>query len=328
MVYRVNRDPIIDDNSVLRVDILRVENLVAKNQGQGEVSGYTSGGSAPGSNTVNVIEKYTLSTDANATDVGDLTENRNALAGQSSSTHGYASGGDRNPPYSPQRDTIDKFSFSVDGNATDVGNLIEGISYVAGQMSPVSGYTSGKGYSSIGDTIQKFPFSSDANATDVGDLTQARHTLMGQTSSTHGYTSGGSNPGFSNVIDKFPFSSDANATDVGDLLENLRSGSGQQSGESGYVSAGEAPNPSPGVRNVIQKFPFSSDANSTDVGDLTGVRYYNTGVSSTISGYSNGGWPPFTGQNTIDKFPFASDGNAADAGDLTRSSSNMAGQQV
>ena len=86
---------------------------------------------------------------------------------------------------------------------------------------------------------------------------------------TSGYTSGGNTGGYSNVIDKFPFASDGNATDVGDLTLGRNSMSeGANSASSGYLSGGFVP-PAPGTKNVIEKFPFSSDANATDVGDLT-----------------------------------------------------------
>ena len=63
-------------------------------------------------------------TDANATDVGDLTLQKCSL-GQSSTTHGYSSGGHhiRCPR---NADIIDKFPFAADGNATDVGDLDSG----------------------------------------------------------------------------------------------------------------------------------------------------------------------------------------------------------
>ena len=68
------------------------------------------------------------------------------------------------------------------------------------------------------------PFASDANSTDVGDMTVSKGWGSGQSSKTHGYHSGGGyrNPGtslpaMSAIIEKFPFASDANATDSGDL---------------------------------------------------------------------------------------------------------------
>ena len=78
------------------------------------------------------------------------------------------------------------------------------------------------------------------------------------------------------------------------------------------------------MASVIDKFPFASDANATDVGDLFQSRLGAAGQSSTASGYTSGGNP---GSNTIDKFPFASDGNATDVGNLTSSKPNCAGQQ-
>ena len=88
--------------------------------------GYTTGGD-PVPTGGNVIDKFPFSTDANATDVGDLTVARRSVAGQSSATHGYATGGlqpSRPPAYFQH--VIDKFPFSTDANATDVGDLTVG----------------------------------------------------------------------------------------------------------------------------------------------------------------------------------------------------------
>ena len=89
----------------------------------------------------------------------------------------------------------------------------------------------------------------------------------------------------------------------------------------GYTSGGATP----AATNVIDKFPFASNANATDVGDLSQARTAPAGQSSTVSGYSSGGYPPVN--NTIDKFPFASDANATDVGDLTVARRFPAGQQ-
>ena len=120
---------------------------------------------------------------------------------------------------------IDKFPFTSDANATDVGDLTVPRYNSAGQSSSESGYTSGGRTGFARNTIDKFPFSTDANATDVGDLTLARYYPAGQSDVVNGfgYTSGGDSPPgpLVNVIDKFPFSLlDANATDVGDLSSN------------------------------------------------------------------------------------------------------------
>ena len=57
-----------------------------------------------------------------------MTQARNTAAGQSSTASGYSSGG------SGYVNTIDKFSFSSDGNATDVGDLTQAREQAAGQQ--------------------------------------------------------------------------------------------------------------------------------------------------------------------------------------------------
>jgi len=290
---------------------------------QGGVSGYSSGGVDPTPSVVGTIDKFPFAVDANATDVGDLSQARLVAAGQSSQENGYTSGG-----YSPGRlNTIDKFPFATDTDATDVGNLTQARSTPGGQSSTEYGYSSGGMAPPESNVIDKFPFSTDTNATDVADLTQTRRELIGHSSKVSGYASGGvTGPGAQqNTIDKFPFATNTNATDVGNLIETKGSTAGQSSTEYGYSSGGEGPPSPPRVINTIEKFSFTSDANSTDVGDLTLGRYQPAGQSSIVSGYTSGGLPL---TDTIDKFPFAVDTNATDVGNLSQTRRGSAGQQV
>ena len=149
------------------------------------------------------------------------------------SVSGYTSGVDA------LSNTIDKFPFAADGNATDVGDLTQARQGPAGQSSTTSGYTSGGHAPPQVNTIDKFSFAADGNATDVGDLTVSRWTAMGQSSDVSGYTSGGRAGISVNPIDKFPFASDANATDVGDTLVAVKEGSGSSSTSHGYIAGGE-----------------------------------------------------------------------------------------
>jgi len=220
------------------------------------------------------LNKFSFASNNNAADIGQMvTDGFGGLyggAGHSSQTSGYASGG-----FPQQQNTIEKYSFVFDSNSTDIGDLTQARNATTGQSSTVSGYTSGGGTNPESPTIDKFPFATDTNATDVGDLTQSRRYLTGQSSTVSGYTSGGST--FSpvtryNTIDKFPFASDANATDVGDLTNAVNvCPSGTNSSVSGYVSGGEVSSPS-AFTNTIQKYPFATDTNASDVGDLTLAR--------------------------------------------------------
>jgi hypothetical protein len=92
---------------------------------------------------------------------------------------------------------------------------------------------------------------------------------------------------------------------------------------SGYISGG------PSTTNLIEKFPFATDANATDVGDLFLTRNKAAGQSSTVSGYTSGGqYSPSPGNNaTIDKFSFASDSNATSVGNLSAARYFAVGQQ-
>jgi hypothetical protein len=293
---------------------------------QGSISGYISGGYNP--TDLNTIEKFSLSADQNATDVGDLTRVAGFAAGQSSSTNGYTTAGA--PAGS---NVIEKFPFSVDANATDVGDLTEIKFRLSGQSSSTSGYTAGGFGPPQTNVIEKFPFSADANATDVGDLTYPRSQLSGQSSADNGYASGGTPVPTALtrvIIEKFPFTTDANAADVGDMTAPRDWTAGQSSVTNGYISGGQGSTPLPtAYTNIIDKFSFSTDANATDVGDLIAILQQGTGQSSTTDGYASGGRnAPSTYTNVIQKFSFATDANASDVGDLTQTKSAAAGQQV
>lgn len=274
---------------------------------QGTVSGYTAGGDQPSTPWSDVIDKFSLTSDANATDVGNLAQGKGqGLGGQTSLTHGHATGG-RVSPSPANLNVIEKYSFSVDGNATDVGDLTLARRYVGSQSSSENGYTSGGYTSSRNNTIDKFPFAADGNATDVGDLTQGKYGNVGQNSTTHGYNSTGHTIAVVNEIEKFAFASDGNSSDIANMTRSSHAAAGVSSTESGYMAGGTP------ASNVIDKFPFASDDNATDVGDLPSSRGLQVGQSSTTHGYASGG--NYT--NEIHKFSLSSDGNATDTADLT-----------
>ena len=98
----------------------------------GTVAGYTSGGlTTPPPIQSNIIDKFPFAADSNATDVGDLTVNKSAGAGQSSTSEGYVSGGLEGPTVV---NTIEKFPFSTDANASDIADLSVARNYCEGQQ--------------------------------------------------------------------------------------------------------------------------------------------------------------------------------------------------
>ena len=283
---------------------------------QGENYGYVGGGANGPVN--NVLDKWSLSSNGNATDVGDLTVARSYVVGQSSQTYGYYVGGDV---------TIDKNSFASDGNATDVGDQVVVVSGGAAASSETHGYTGGGYHASapnLRNTIQKHSFTTDGNTTDIANLTVARSQAGGCSSATYGYAAGGTAPYFTE-IDKYPFASDTNATDVGDILvANYLSDSGTSSETHGYVCGGWTGGAASGV-NVIQKFTLASDNNSTDVGNTFGAYASHAGCSSTTYGYWAGGGPPDL--NEIHQYSFTTDGDSTDVGNLTAARRDGGGTQ-
>ena len=83
---------------------------------QGSNFGYTTGGE-PRPSVGNIIDKFSFSSNGNATDVADLAFATQNHGSNSSSTSGYTAGGE------PSKSDITKFTFSTDSNSSSVANL-------------------------------------------------------------------------------------------------------------------------------------------------------------------------------------------------------------
>ena len=82
---------------------------------------------------LNIIEKWTYASDADATDVADVFSGHtgNGQCGQSSSTHGHQAGAIDG---GGAQKHISKWTFASDANGTDVGDLVTGGNYGAGHQ--------------------------------------------------------------------------------------------------------------------------------------------------------------------------------------------------
>ena len=354
----------------LKVDVLDVGSLIDKKTTffPGNTEGYISGGlfqttlisenSPP--NFTNAIQKFPFATDANAVAAGFLTQHRDQATGHSSTSHGYTAGGQTSlmPAFydGTGSNTIDKFPFAVGGGAaTDVGDL--DVQFGKQRAAAIS--TTGYGISAGGQVLRmldsshpsfpnaainsrqvdKFPFATDTNATHVGDMDTGMPSAAGFFSGSHGYISSSFAPTAADIR-KFPTASELVTQGVGFLSvdrDRALMGNGISSDTHGYNAGGYVPPINANdFKNIIDKFPFATDTNSQDVGDLTVARSTSGGLSSTTNGYVAGGKDinsPFVSianfqDDTIDKFPFATDANATDVGNLTNDRTNIATQQV
>lgn len=307
------------------------------NRFQGSVSGYVSGGFNP-SGYLNNIEKFPFaSSSTNASDIANLYVSRSHSAGHSSITHGYTSGGYASGSTPSYSGTIDKFPFASDSNASSVGFLTVGRQYVAGVSTSLfaRGYSAG-GYNAAYaggelNVIDYFPFVSDASAQDTGDLTDTISDATGVQSLHTAYIVGNFPRAFVTNVRKFPFASTTvNAVNAGSLSSIKFAGAGHSSPDYGFFAGGSgSPIPPPSITNVIDRFPFASDATASSVANLSRSTFYVSGQSSTSYGYSSGGItpPPTSGTNIIDRYQFLSLTPATDVGDLSVSRYGTAGQQ-
>ncbi len=263
--------------------------------------------------------------------------------------------------------TIDKHSFTSDGNSTLISGVTQqGRHGAAGGKSKTHGYTMGGLAPSASTIIEKFSYAAETDCTDVGDINVARGYMSGQSSGTNVYCSGGENGPAVNTVEKRATASDGNATDVLDITVSRSNLSGASSSTHGFNAGGG------GGTTTVDKFSFSNDNNAvdhgdlfgglgdtgggqsstthgyaagatssnsiyqyafasnvtgTDHGDLTATRGMSGGTSSTTHGYVTGG-APSGAVNIIEKFTFASSGNATDVGDLAQAFHTPACSQV
>ena len=298
---------------------------------QGSSYGFTVGGKQGSGGSwaeTNVIDKFAFASSANAVDHGDLVLTRFQGVTASSTLYGYISHGEiaNNKTFT---NAIDKFQNATASNATDVGDLLTTGYEAQGCNSSVHGYVCGGTTAypyAVTNTIQRYSFATDGNAVDHNaDLYTTRNSGFGVNHADYGFTGGGysgnnDTPALTS-IDRFPFASSTNATDWADISEKKVRSAGLSSTTHGYIAAAYQYNDaSPNAySNEIEKFPFASQSNSTDVGDLLEIGDEGVAGHSTATyGYVSAMYKyPETYLNRIERFSFSSDGNSTDVGDMT-----------
>ena len=257
-----------DAADVCNLTVARASTATAKSF----THGYCAGGGQGGQPMFNDIDKWAFANNNNATVVGDTLYSAMYQGCASSSTHGYMAGGTNGTPTNNGADnSINKYAFATDGNATDAGDLSQPAKPYTGHSSETHGYVSGS-EGQDQDRIDKWPFATDAGGSNIGNITSARSSSAGCSSTTHGYNVGGYQS--VNIIDRFTFASDGNATDWADLATGNSYHGGSSSTTHGYCAGGGYPP----IHNNIHKFSFSSQANSSDIGDITVARRYCGGT--------------------------------------------------
>jgi hypothetical protein len=287
----------------------------------GENYGFHIAGHDAASGRINTINKYSFTSDGNATDHGDCTYNHNNAMGASSKTDGFHIGGYGTTTVN----TIGKFAFSSNTTAADHGDLAVLKNTGTGLSSPTHGYSAGGiiNNGSFGSNeIQKFAFTSNTTASTVGTLHVAHAEGSSASSLTDGYIAGGrasaaSPTVYLTTVRKYSFASEGNTTSHGDLVEITATPAGC-SGVDYAIFIGGYSSAAPTMVDRVQKFAYASNTTASDVGDQAIPLFGQSGSASTTYAYSAGGANVSeTRQNHIQKVAFSSGTNTTDIGDLT-----------
>jgi len=139
----------------------------------------------PSTNATNTIDYITIASKGNASDFGDLSQTRKAVAGCANAVRGIWSGG-----YSPTyRNTMDYVTLATLGNAQDFGDSTWTGAYKSGASSPTRGTWSGGRIPGASDDLRKTIDYSQIMTTgfamDFGDLV-TNHDGAGGCSNGHG----------------------------------------------------------------------------------------------------------------------------------------------
>ena len=289
----------------------------------GSTSGYTLGGTWN-----NYIQKFPFAiSSGTASDVANLAAGAYQGTAGVGTTHGYVFGGGASPPTNSTSDTIQKHSFSSDTNGTDTGHNLTTPS-VSGNLGAIGDrdvmYKVAGFGPAVLNHIDKYTESSASNATNVGNIFSpfnGGRDHGGSCSDTKGYVIGGQRTPSpviqQRLITSFLFSNETTTVQQTGLLPywgGQRQGVGGRSSTYGYHYGG-LKTPQNYLWDFIDKWPFASEGNATDVGDmLTGSRSH-CNHSSTTDGFITGGTPT-NASYKIQKHPYASDANTTDQGNL------------
>ena len=276
---------------------------------RGRGRGLFGGGRAfPGNSTQKTIDFVEIQTQGNALDFGDLTSNREKLAGAAGAIRGLFAGGQ----ISPTTNIIDFVTISTTGNATDFGDLTTTRMDVGGAANHTrAAFFAGGTPGNNTNIIDFVTIASLGNAQDFGDLTGTGKEGCGCGSPTRGVIFIGT------TVQYITWATTGNATDFGDTTITNTSRMALSDSTRGIVAGGYA---SPAKSNVIEYMTIATLGNAQDFGDLTYGAYEPEGAlsNSTRGVLALGDALVLSETNAIDYITIQTTGHAKDFGDLTQ----------
>ena len=215
---------------------------------------------------------------------------------------------------------IQKIVIPTTGNASDFGDLSQGIRYPYGCASATRGiFANGQG----NQQIDYVTIATEGNGADFGDMSTGMYGGGGSSNSTRGLFNGGIG---ANIIQYITIASTGNSTTFGNMIGSDAYGTGSCASPTRGVNFGRWGS-GPGV-NLIGYVTIASTGSESDFGDLPYGVVFAGGCSSDTRGIAVGGYS-FDGGggrlNNISYVTIASTGNATDFGDLLAATSRPTG---
>tara|TARA_R100000353_G_scaffold159317_1_gene118791 strand:+ start:213 stop:1256 length:1044 start_codon:yes stop_codon:yes gene_type:complete len=285
--------------------------------------GFAAGGSDPGYTAT--IDFYTIPTQGNSSDFGDLTLARgNGMAGFASRTRGVGAGG-FDPTANYKR--IDFVTMSSTGDATNFGSLTSNREGPMGLSNATRGIAAAGWSRPNSNNIQAIDFvtiASTGDSQNFGDLAQRTNYGAGAASPTRGLLIAGNvpSPGLMyNRIEYITIASQGDAQDFGELQQSHQyTLDGASNSTRALAWGGAGPNTDTAT-NVIEFITIASKGNGINFGDMTRATKSAAGAtaSSTRSVCLGG-----NSENIIEYVEIATQGNAVDFGDATSGRNNAA----
>ncbi len=196
------------------------------------MGGHPSSPTGPNSNSTNIIDYFTLTTQGSASSFGDLTKYVYAGGMAGSPTRGLYAAGQTNPyfnsPSYVKTKGIDYSTFATKGNAIRFGDLSLSLRNTSGASSATravfcGGYDASPIAYNVGsNAIFYVTIASEGNGTDFGDLSMSTSFGTSVSNSTRGVFGHGPNaPTHTNAINYVTISTTGNAVDFGDMITKV-----------------------------------------------------------------------------------------------------------
>ena len=210
--------------------------------------------------------------------------------------------------------TIDYFTISTLGDATDFGDFVEVKQNGGGATSRVFGLLAGGWNGAAANMNQKITFASTGNSVDTSvDTSASKNACGGLSNGTRGLFCGGTTPTVNAEVDGIDIASSGVKFDWGDLTTAKYYIQGCSSSTRGILAGGVLVSPFPNT-NAIDYVTIATAGSAADFGDLTGARGRGGSLSNSTRAVFAGS---YTVTNVIDYVTIATTANATDFGDLT-----------